>query len=241
MHAGIKGRSATQHLKDWTVGSQGGPALPCYSLDMRVVCRAALRLGIRIIRGHEEQPKLRSGQQAIWNKCPGAGHRLADRMVVVTDRANRFERGTAAVQCCPADAAQFEHDGLVSLIHAVAVDGHANGQRRGATGERQGPSRNRVVVRARGRRACGCIGVVDRHGLSARAGQADLEVQRGRLVHPPFAHDGRAHRHDSRRVVVHAKRRERPRHVPPRVARLARPRSVACSHRLSGDHGACES
>ena len=160
---------------------------------MRVVRRAALRLGIRPIGGHEEQPELSSGQEAIWNKCPSTGHLLADRMVVVADRANGFERGTAAVQYCAADAAQFEHDGLVSLIHAVAVDGHANGQRRGATGERQGPSRNRVVVRARGRRACGCIGVVDRHGLRARTGQADLEVQRGRLTCPSLAHRRRAH------------------------------------------------
>ena len=104
---------------------------------MRVVRRAALRLGIRPIGGHEEQTELSSGQEASWHKCPSAGHRHPDRMVVVANRANRFERGAAAVECCPANAAQFEHDGLVSLMHTVAGDGHADSQRRGAAGERQ--------------------------------------------------------------------------------------------------------
>ena len=197
--------------------------------------------GLSGLGGDEQQPELVPGLEARRNLPPGGRHLLARRMVVVADRAGHLQRGALVSEFCAIEVAELEHDGLVSLIHAVAFDSHADGQRRGAAGERQGSRRNRVVVHARGRRACGCIGVVDRHGLSARAGQADLEVQRGRLVHPPFAHDGRAHRHDSRRVVVHAKRRERPRHVPPRVARLARPRSVACSHRLSGDHGACES
>ena len=94
--------------------------------------------GLSGLGGDEQQPELVPGLEARRNLPPRGRHLLTGRMIVVADRAGHLQRGASVGQFCAIEAAELEHHRLVSLIHAVAIDGHADGQQRGTAGERQG-------------------------------------------------------------------------------------------------------